>query len=384
MTSPRLLAPTAKFGLGLLAKELGKSENKGKNVIVSPISASIALGMTASGARGDTLKEMNVALGLPDFGDADNASNTNSYANVLAALKGKDLGVTLRIANAVWAREGMEFRDAFLAGISKHFKGDVKYADFAEADELLAEINGWVSDKTKEKPSDVEGKITKLLSEINPDAVLYILNALYFKGTWKTKFDKSLTKDATFHAADGDKQHPLMYRSGDMRHAKRAGYEVVALPFGEKEGRVHLYVLLPEQGKTVVDVVQKLDGDKFFVDCRDNLRESDGELWLPRFKLDYTAKLNESLQALGMKKAFGGADFSGMHETAKLCISNVIQKVVCSFDEEGGELAAATAVEISYECVRMPWQMRVDRPFIAVLADEDTGAVLGAGAVVNP
>ncbi|MBY0359759.1 MAG: serpin family protein [Candidatus Obscuribacterales bacterium] len=384
MTSPRLLAPTAKFGLGLLAQELGKSENKGKNVIISPLSASIALGMTASGARGDTLKEMNKALGLPDFGDVDNASNSNSYANLLAALKGKDLGVIFKIASAVWAREGVEFRDTFLGGISKSFKGDVKYADFGEADELLAEINGWVSEKTKEKPSDAQGKITKLLEKINPDAVLYLLNALYFKGSWKTKFDKSKTQDATFHAVDGDKQHPLMYRGGNMRYAKRDGYQIVALPFGEKEGRVHLYVLLPAEGKTVTDVAQKLDGDKFFTDCRDNLLESDGQLWLPRFKLDYTAKLNDSLQALGMKKAFGGADFSGMHDTEKLCISSVIQKVVCSFDEEGGELAAATAVAVTRECVRMPWKMRVDRPFIAVLADEDTGAVIGAGAVVNP
>ncbi|MBY0359757.1 MAG: serpin family protein [Candidatus Obscuribacterales bacterium] len=376
MTSPRLLASTAKFGFNLLRSELSKQGNKDQNVIVSPLSASLALGMTASGARGLTLKGMNLALGLPDGGADNNGANNNSYANLLAALKEQDLGVSLKLANALWVRQGVNFEESFLVGAVDRFQAEVRHANFGVSDLSLKAINKWVKDNT-------EGKIEKILENIGPDAVMYLLNALYFKGTWQTKFDKSLTKDEIFYAAAGEKKHPFMYRSGKMRYANRGDYEIVALPFGETKERVHLYVLLPVADKSVSDVVEKLDGDRFF--NQGILLPCKGELWLPRFKLEYNANLNESLQGLGMKEAFSGsADFRGMKENAKLCISNVIQKVVCSFDEEGGELAAATAVEFSLTSAMMPWQMRVDRPFIAVLADEDTGAVIGAGAVVNP
>ncbi|MBY0359761.1 MAG: serpin family protein [Candidatus Obscuribacterales bacterium] len=386
----RLIAPTAKFGINLLKGELGKAENKGKNVIVSPVSASLALGMTASGARGKTLAGMNQALGLDYDADSDGSNGTNdfAYSSLLSDLLAEDIGVTLQIANAIWARQGIEFNDSYLQKVGESFRADVKFADFSQEKKVLAAINGWVRDKTKAQPKDDAGKITQLLSEVNPLAVLYLLNALYFKGAWTTQFDKSQTKDATFHAAEGDKQHPLMYRFGQMRYSSNKDYEMVALPFGKTAGRVYLYVMLPKGKKTVDDIVGALDGEAFFSDAAGDLSESQGHLWLPRFKLEYSAKLNENLKALGMEEAFSdAADFSGMRKENNLKISNVVHKVVCSFDEEGGEVAAATAVEVSVRGAvepALPWQMRVDRPFVAILADDDTGAFIAAGAVRNP
>lgn len=376
MTSLRLIAPTAQFGFDILRAQA--KADKGKNILVSPLSISTALGMAAAGTRGSTQKGMNKALGLPDYGD-DNKTNNLSYANLLAALKGKELGVKLSVANAIWAHEGFGFREEFLAKAMRDFKADVKNSDFHDPETLEA-INRWVKTNTNDK-------IEKILEEINPDEVMFLLNALYFKGTWKTQFDKSLTEDLTFHAVGGDKKHPTMFRNGDMRYATTADYQIVALPFGEGDRkRVHLYVLLPAAGKTVEQVVAGLDGHKFFVEtCRQELSESEGNLWLPRFKLDYDVELNDALKSLGMEEAFAGGDFSGMHETAALYISKVKHKCIASFDEEGGELAAVTSVGVGFECVApQPWEMRVDRPFVAVLADEDTGALIGAGVVVNP
>lgn len=377
MTSIRHIAPTAAFGFNLLRAEA--QSNSGQNVLLSPLSISAALGLTANGARGTTLQIMNKVLGLPDYKD-DNAFNSRAYANLLADIKDKNLGVKLSVANAIWAQEGIEFCDEFFTRGVRDFKANLMDADFSDPRTLRA-INTWVKAYTQDK-------IETILDEINPAAVMYLLNALYFKGTWKNQFDRSLTKDLTFHAAGGDKQHPTMFRNGEMRYGETGDYQIVALPFGEGDAkRVHLYVLLPAAGKTAEQVVGALDGDKFFREiCAQRLYERDGNLWLPRFSLEYKVELVETLTTLGMGEAFSdGANFAGMHETLKLHISRVIHKCIAAFDEEGGELAAATAVEMEYESVAAaPWEMRVDRPFVAILADEETGVVIGAGIVINP
>jgi serpin B len=376
MSNKNNSAPTAQFGFNVLKKEV--AAHPGENVLVSPISLSVALAMTANGARGQTLAGMLSSLGLSDGGDK-NAANNQAYANLLAELKGSKLGVKLAIANALWAKEGFEFEPDFLTTNWKYFKSAVNVSDFA-APETLEEINKWCSDNTN-------GKIDKILDEIDPLAVMFLLNAVYFKGEWTNKFDKDQTSDQPFAAAGGSKSHPLMYRNADMRYTvdREAGFQMVALPFGQAK-RISLYVILPEEGKTVNDVLSKLDGAKFLSACG-RLRESEGHLWLPRFELDYDASLNETLKSLGMSDAFdsGAADFTGMSNADKsLHIGEVKHKTFAKFDEEGGEAAAVTAVTMVLECLSMSWTMRVDKPFVAVLADETTGAVLFNGVVVNP
>lgn len=368
-------APTAKFGFELLKKEA--AAHPGENVLVSPLSVSVALGMTANGARNKTLSGMLSALGLKDAADG-NASNNQAYANLLAELKGSKLGVKLAIANAIWAQEGFEFNPDFLTTNWKYFKAAVNVSDFGDP-ETLEVINKWANDNTN-------GKIPSILGEIDPQVVMYLLNAVYFKGEWSEKFDKTKTSDQPFAAASGSKQHPLMFRRGDMRYTESAedGYQMVALPFGEAK-RISLYAILPLETSSVGELLAKLDGDKFLTACK-QLDESDGVLWLPRFELKYDAELNDSLKALGMADAFDkGADFSGLRsDPPKLYITEVKHKTFARFDEEGGEAAAVTSVGMGFECVQRTWQMRVDRPFLAVLADETTGAILFAGVVANP
>ena len=366
------ITPTAGFGFNLLRAEVAAHPNE--NVLVSPVSVSVALGMTANGALGTTQAAMVKALALGEPGESFAPHNAR-YAALLNELKGSKLGVKLSIANAIWAAEGTEFEQDFLTTCWQKFKSVINVADFADPETLVA-LNKWCADNTN-------NLITKILEEIDPQNLMYLLNAVYFKGTWTTKFDKDDTTDQPFQTAGGSKQHPLMFRSGDMRYTQTADYQLVALPFGEAK-RINLYVFLPAVGKSPVDVLAGLNQESYEGTLA-ALWESDGQLHLPRFQLDYAAQLNKSLEALGMGPALKkGADFSAMCKSPALHITDVQHKTFAKFDEEGGEAAAVTSVGMGFESVCMTWTMKVDRPFVAVLADEQTGAVLFAGVVYNP
>ena len=371
MTSIRVLAPTTAFGIGLLKNEI--KTNSGENVLISPISVSIALAMPMNGAHGDTQKEILQGLSLPDYGGLQ---TTNlSYANLLADLADNEaLGVDLKIANAIWANRDVTFKQEFLDTNSQSFKAQVTSADFA-APATLAAINQWASDNTKTL-------IPTILDSISPDHIMFLLNAVYFKGEWNVKFDKSLTKEEDFHAPTGSVKCHLMQRSDEMLYQRGANFEAVKLPFGDSK-RINLYVYLPNDGISVDNFVGGLtEATIANLAIWDWL--SEGTLLLPRFQLDYETELNDGLKKLGMNRAFSSdADFSGM-AGGKVSISEVKHKTFAKFDEEGGEAAAVTAVSMATECVRMPWTMRCDRPFVAALYDEGTGSLLFIGVVNAP
>jgi serpin B len=374
MTSMRILAPTATFGFDLLRKEVAAHD--GENAFVSPASISVALGMTLNGACGTTKEAMASALGVAYLGDGANLA----YANLLSALKGEALGVQLKIANAIWAKGGLNFHEAFLNANKRFFQAAVHTSDFDDP-ATLAAINQWANDNTN-------GKIPEILKRIAPDMIMYLLNAVYFKGTWTTKFDKDLTTDLPFQTPGGSRPHPLMFRNGDIRYTRDDNAQVVALPFGSAEKRVSLFVLLPNDGKTVTDVVNSLTQESFYGYFQ-SLWETEVNLHLPKFEVEYDVTLNDTLKALGMELAFTpNADFTGMlpREDGNVYIGEVKHKTYARVDEEGAEAAAVTSVGMVLECciVREPINFKVDRPFVAIIADEDTGAVLFAGAINDP
>ncbi len=374
--TPKLIAPTSSFGIALLRKELAAPANKGKNVLVSPLSVTLALGMTANGARGETLDGFVKTLGLTG---ADQATNNASYENLIASLKRESLGVQLEIANAIFARAGVKFNQPFLDDNAKSFNAGTQVLDFDDPATVDA-INAWVKEKTQEK-------IDSIIKEISPNTLMFLINAVYFKGEWTTKFDKELTANHPFTiAGGGTKDHPLMYRNGDFIHV-RPGYfgkfEAVSLPFGESKA-MRMLILLPNADVTVDDVVNGLEDDKL-AQLISLDYESEGELYLPRFEIDFDASLKDSLIALGMDAAFdsGRADLSGI-AGGRLFIANVLHKTMCKVTEEGAEAAAATAVDVSFECVRMPFSMKVDRPFVTLIVDSENNTVLFAGVVNDP
>jgi serine protease inhibitor len=367
---------TLPFALSLLKKEV--AAKSGENVLVSPLSVAVALGMTANGARNNTLTGILTALGL---NGRDVAELNAGYAKLLANLKRADLGVRLDIANGVFAREGVSFHDTFLAANRAHFAAEVKALNF-NAQESVDYINNWVSNNTQEK-------IAKLLNGgIDPTTILFLINAVYFKGEWTVKFDKSLTKTEDFAAAGGKIQHPLMYRQGSMVYGKdwqNDNYEYIALPFGESKA-VRLVTFLPSAGKSIEDVLATLDIDTLKQASTQDYA-SDGELWLPRIDIQYDNDLNGSLIDLGMGDAFdsGKADFSAMRQTPpNVFVKKVAHKTVFKVDEEGAEGAAVTSVEAGIECVVVPFAMKVDRPFVTFVVDGQSDSVLFAGAINNP
>lgn len=377
MATPRLLAPTAAFGFDLLRKEV--AANSGKNVLVSPTSVSIALGMAANGAVGTTKEGMTRALGIDSLGDAANLA----YANLIDALDGDKLGVELAIANAIWAHRAYGFVPSFLDTNGRFFKAAVNASDFGSPATLDA-INQWVSDNTKKK-------IGKILSEIGPDKIMYVLNAVYFKGSWTTKFDKKNTKDRPFTTPSGQREHPVMFRTDEnIRYASTDNAQVVALPFGDakKQRRVNLIVILPNVGTSVEEVVNGLTADTLH-GYYQQLWQCEVNLYLPKFEVEFDTTLNATLEALGMDQAFdsGRADFSGLLPKAQgnPYIAEVKHKTFARVDEDGAEAAAATSVGFGLESMPPPpVEFNVNRPFIALIADEDSGAVLFAGVINDP
>lgn len=361
--------PTRQFGISLFKKEAAAA--KGKNVLISPASVAIALAMTMNGARDTTLSAMKSTLG---FGDSDSLEAINSNIGaIIAALTDPDSGVELNVANAIWAEQSMPFNADFLKGVVEAYRATVTNADFA-AESTKDDINKWASDNTK-------GKIPTIIDSIDPNMVMYLLNAIYFKGQWSTQFDKERTWDNSFTGEDGKVSTvPFMWREDEMRYTRGENYCSAVLPFG-KAKQVALYVILPNADVEVNAFIESLDQD-ILTGVKGGY-ETELTLMMPRFKLESDVDLKESLAALGMQEAFdSGANFTGM-ANADLKISTVKHKTFAKFDEEGGEAAAVTAVGMTTECVRMTPSLVLNRPFVIALVDEKSDSLLFAGKVAE-
>src|SRR5215218_5491439 len=271
------------------------------NVFSSPLSASMALGMTMNGATGTTYDEMRATLG---FGaSATETEIGESYKSLIALLRELDPSVDFRIANSIWYRTGFPVHQAFLDQGRTWFDARVSALDFASAS-AVPTINDWVSTSTV-------GKIPTILDRIEDDQVMFLINAIYFKGSWRTRFDPSHTVTAAFHAVGGDQSAKLMRREGTMRWLQTADFEAVDLPYGN--GTYSMTVVLPATGKRLDDVAASLQPPAWKA-WMGQFTDAEVELQLPRFKLEWERKLIPDLEALGMRAAFidGGADFSRM------------------------------------------------------------------------
>lgn len=366
------------------AVDLFRETAKGKadkNVLVSPLSAANALTMTYAGAEGGTREAIAGVLSLP--ADDDKAYSTQK--TLLDSLNKPGEGATLEIANALFGNKTVKFKEGFLAVNRKYFDCEVSSLDFTEP-HSLAKINSWVSEKT-------HAKIPCIIDRIEPDAVVYLISALYFKGNWAHKFEKTLTKPAPFKLADGTVKNVAMMNAvrKDFRYLQTDDLQAVALPYAD--GRLSLYVILPINIKPLNVFEAEMTQEKWH-EWLSKFESNPGTLSMPRFKLDDDILLNDPLSRLGMSIAFNpqGANFVEMVEPGGdqiVCISKVIQKTFMDVNEEGTEAAAATAVSMMSRGFKPPPQKRpfymtVDRPFIVALVDNTSGATLFIGHVADP
>ena len=348
-------------------KQLDK-EDREQNILISPLSISTALSMTYQGAGATTKEAMAGALGYTGIEDA---KLNQSYQNLIPYLIGLDEKVELNISNSLWVREGEEIKQDFLTATKDSFNASVTPLDFSETN-AADQINQWVSEATNKK-------INKIISSPIPsDILMYLINAIYFKGDWAEQFDSKDTVKTQFRAGNGSTNEVMMMsRTGKVEYGKGDDFQAVRLPYGS--GKAAMYCILPEKDQTINDFIAALDAGRW-KEIKDSIAErAEVNLQLPRFKLEYGIKnLNDSLTALGMGEAFTDkADFSGIGDN--ICISRVLHKAIIEVNEEGSEAAAATAVEMKLTSAAEPLAFIADRPFLFVIADDQNGTIIFMG-----
>lgn len=384
----RLVVGTNELGFGMLRELALPSPDE--NVFISPTSVALALGMAYAGAAGSTRDAMADALGLRGM---IREEVDVSFTELLAALESSDPKVRVDIANSLWARRGVKFAGEYTQAVLDHFAAEAKELDFSAAS-APGTINAWVKAKTG-------GKIPAIIETIDPDDVLFLVNAVYFKGMWTNAFDKKLTEEGDFHrSADDAARVMMMSRQAKFDYLEDRHVQAVRLPYGE--GHLAMYVFLPrrprigesestpDHGMVLEEFLGRLNQEEWSM-RQDQFRSRSGKVVLPRFRLEYSQKLNEVLRSLGMSEAFepGVADFSAMFAESgskPAYISEVRHKTFVDVNEEGTEAAAATSVGVTLTAMpaEEPFLMVVDRPFCCVVADRKTGAVLFAGAIRDP
>jgi serpin B len=373
----RLIAATSRFAFRLY-NQLVK-QGTSKNLFVSPSSVILALAMTYNGAEGETRQAMARALEIEGL----SLQEVNSaFADLKSTLGTADPKLQLKIANSLWAQKGVSLKADFIQRSKEYYAAEVTSLDFNNPT-APATINLWVRNNTGDR-------IEKVVDQISPDTILFLINAIYFKGQWSNEFEKGKTREEDFKLADGgQKKLPMMSQSGKYNHYKGKDFQAVSLPYGT--GRMSMYVFLPDKRTTLDQFERNLTVEDWETWMK-GFRVAPGEVMLPRFKIEYEVDLNDVLKALGMTEAFDPhrANFSGiaqLSQAERIYISKVKHKTFAEVNEEGTVAAAVTAVEAQLTSVQLPQEnfiMKVDRPFFVAIRDNLTGVVLFMGSIVDP
>jgi len=376
----KLAAANNIFAFKLL-KEIAR-EQPAANVFISPYSASTVLQMVANGAGGRTRTEMQTVLGTGAAASgASSAALNQANKDIGESLHNGNTNVILEIANAIWYRRDAQVRPDFIARNREYFGATVSPLDFADP-RAVDIINNWASEKT-------HGRIPQIINSLDPDnGRLFLANAVYFKGKWSDPFDPGNTHDRPFYLRDGSRKIvSMMSQSKTFTYRRGTGYQAVRLPYeGEN---LAMYVFLPDTNSSPEKLLSILNGDTWRRITKPGFADEDGDLMLPKFKLEYGVDLVQPLETLGMKTAFDPdkADFSGMSKEP-LFISDALQKTFVEVKEEGTEAAAVTGIQMEAAGIAaVPpkhFEMIVDRPFLFLIEDNQTGTILFMGLIYEP
>ncbi len=361
------------FGFQLF-QEVMKNETE-TNVFISPLSVSMALGMTLNGANGNTYNAMQKTL---QFTGLTSTEINESYQSLIELLTGLDYGVQFDIANSIWYRQDYTIETDFINLNKTYFGAQVQGLDF-NSPGAPQTINKWVNDNTK-------GKIPQIIDgQIDPMTLMFLINAIYFKGVWTYQFDKNATTDEPFYLADGSSVTcKMMKQSADFMYLDNELFQAVDLPYHNQKFR--MLILLPKPGKSTGQVIEQLNYANWNQWVK-SLAKLKGDVQLPRFKMEYKITLNEALESLGLGIAFSdGADFTKMYKPGNLFISEVKHKTFVEVNEEGTEAAAVTSVEMRFTSVGPSdsFFMRIDRPFIFAIHENHSETILFIGKIGAP
>ncbi|XAL98385.1 serpin family protein [Phycisphaeraceae bacterium D3-23] len=374
-------------------RELVAAGGPADNVFFSPMSITAALSLTYEGARGETMAEFEHVLGVPSdaAGDWGRPQYHRAMGGLLDSLSGDDKPYELAVANALWGEQTLPFIPAFTQTLDAHYDAGLELVDFkGDPETQRSRINGWVADRTHDRIQDVlpEGSVDGLTR-------LVLVNAIYFKAQWAKTFYDGATDDAPFYLLPGDadvasvdvplmRQHEERFKVGSFD-----GY--AALQMHYSEGDLSMVILLPDDADGLAALEAQLTPE-LIAQTIDGLTYETTNIWLPKWEMTLDYDLIPALQAMGMERAFeaGRADFTGISDSAEgegLYITGAFHKAFIAVDENGTEAAAATAMIVGELSAALPDQVidfRADHPFVYLIRDNRTGAILFMGRVTDP
>lgn len=367
----QLVASADNFALKIF-KQISEDES-GKNVFISPLSISMALGMTLNGAEGSTYEAMRNTLSLSGITQQE---INESYQSLVRLLTKIDSKVIMQIANSIWYRNTIPVKPDFIETNKKYFDAAINPMNFNDP-ATVNTINNWVKESTN-------GRIDKIVESIDPATIMYLINAIYFKGTWQYQFDKNKTADDLFRKDAGDLiQCKMMNLDTDFYVSSNDTFTILDLPYGK--GNFSMTIILPAKDKKVKDVVGVLN-NALWKSSINSLSKVKKQLYMPRFKMEYKINLNETLKALGMEIAFDpyNANFKKIYDGfGNAFISSVDHKTFVEVNEEGTEAAAVTSVTVGVTSIQDN-VIRLDRPFIFVIREKNSGCILFIGKLEDP
>lgn len=371
LKSAEIIESNNEFGYGIFNQILSE-EADDLNILVSPLSISQALSMALNGAKDQTFAEMQSVLGFEGFSlDETNKSNQE----IVSSLLNHDPLVELNIANSIWYRNDFNAKQAFIENNSRYYLAETSKFDPANPVDAKNAMNKWVDKNTK-------GKIEKIIDNVNPDDVMFLINAVYFKADWKTQFKKSNTTTKSFTLDNGtSKEVETMIGEVQLSYYNDEKFSVIKLPYGS--GKFNLLIYLPEEGYTTNDIAPLLESTNFKLLRENPLSKRD--IWLPKFEFRYEKPLNNALMQMGMKEAFDkyNANFSNISDL-EIYISKVMHKAYIKTDEEGSEAAAVTSVTFEVTSVGPSEVIKINRSFLFAIVEEDTESILFMGKVFDP
>lgn len=356
-----------------LFREINAQEGA-ENVFISPLSVAMALGMTYNGAAGATQQAMQEVLELEGM---DLQAVNESYGSLIELLRNLDPRVEFLIANSIWYRDVITIEQEFLDLNREYFDAEVSALDFSSPSAVDI-INGWVNLNTN-------GKIDEIVQgPIDPLTIMFLINAIYFKGDWTYQFDKGLTQDRPFNLIDGSQTTVDMMSYEEetpIRYASAGDVQIIDLAYGGQAYSMTIVLPASPQGiEALAEGLTQQQWNSWVASLDSTVRL----VSLPRFTLEYELTLNDALKALGMAVAFGdSADFTKLYGPGGAYISEVKHKTFVDVNEEGTEAAAATSVEISLTSAG-PVPIVVDRPFVLAIRENYSGTILFIGKIVDP
>ncbi|MCF8231746.1 MAG: serpin family protein [Bacteroidales bacterium] len=362
------------FGLRLFQK-LNHQKNNNRNIVISPLSTAMVLGMAYNGTENETKEKLSGVLG---WNQLDRKEINHFNNRLINHLHDQSENIQMNIANAIWYSRNIDIKPAFLKKNKDNFHAFASSVN-AENQPTSEMINRWATRST-------DGNITNVVERIPSRQMLYLLNATYFKGNWKNDFNKSKTTESTFFLENGtSKSISMMWQKADLKYYDNNQFQLVELPYENKN--YCMYILLPDSDVKLERVIDSLNYKSWHSYKESLSMKRNINFGMPRFQCEHSVGMKDLVSGMGLEKLFhqSKADLSGISDQ-QVAISEMMHKAAIDVDEEGTEASAATSLAISFTTLveDNPFNLIVNRPFIFAIEEKRSNTLLFIGKMTRP